>query len=229
MVRAAESPAPHAKDGPVDKLLDIVHAGERYVVIDKPAGLLSVPGKGEHNQDCAARRVQEMFPRATGPLVVHRLDMDTSGLLVFGLDADAQRELSMQFEQRKTDKRYVAVVDGRLGAESGVVELPMRADIERRPIQIVDHVHGKPSCTKWTLLAIEPERCRVELEPVTGRTHQLRVHMAAIGHPILGDVLYGPQPRTREASPRLLLHASMLEFDEPGSGQRVRFERRPAF
>lgn len=209
--------------------LRILRATDRYVVIDKPSGLLSVPGKGEQKQDCAASRVLEHFPSATGPIVVHRLDMDTSGLLVFGLDADAQRELSMQFERRTTAKSYVAVVDGRLDAEAGEVDFPMRADIENRPVQVIDHVQGKPSLTKWQMLAIEPDRCRVRLDPVTGRTHQLRVHMAAIGHPILGDVLYGPQPQTAKASPRLLLHASMLEFAEPGTGVRVRVESSPDF
>jgi tRNA pseudouridine32 synthase/23S rRNA pseudouridine746 synthase len=186
---------------------------------------LSVQGKGEDGLDNAAARVREAFPRATGPLVVHRLDMDTSGLLVFGLDADAQRELSMQFEARQVEKRYVALVDGLMNAESGEIDVPMRADIENRPVQIVDLVQGRASVTRWRLLALETDRSRVELEPLTGRTHQLRVHMAHAGHAIVGDVLYGPQPRTAEMSPRLCLHAAMLSFREPGrGGAMVRFE-----
>lgn len=196
-----------------------MHAAERYVVVDKPAGLLSVPGKGPENQDCVSSRVRQMFPHATGPMVVHRLDMDTSGLIVVALDADAQRELSMQFEQRRTSKRYVALVDAVVSAESGVIDLPMRADIENRPMQIIDHEHGKPSVTKWSVLTLEVDRSRLELEPVTGRTHQLRVHLAAAGMPILGDVLYGPQPRTSTLCERLCLHACRLGFLEPGKGE----------
>jgi tRNA pseudouridine32 synthase/23S rRNA pseudouridine746 synthase len=210
--------------------INIVHAGERYVVIDKPAGLLSVQGKGEENKDCAAARVREAFPAASGPLVVHRLDMDTSGLLVFGLDADAQRELSMQFEARDVEKRYVALVDGLVTAQSGEIDVPIRADIENRPVQIIDREQGRASVTRWRLLALETDRSRLELEPLTGRTHQLRVHMAHAGHAILGDVLYGPQPRTAGLYPRLCLHASKLEFREPGRGGRtVRFESRAGF
>jgi tRNA pseudouridine32 synthase/23S rRNA pseudouridine746 synthase len=214
----------------VSSKIKIVHATERYVVIDKPAGLLSVPGKGEENKDCASERVRAAFAGATGPVVVHRLDMDTSGLLVFGLDADAQRELSMQFEGREVEKRYVALVDGLMSAQSGEIDAPMRADIENRPVQIIDHEQGRASVTRWRLLALETDRSRLELEPLTGRTHQLRVHMAHAGHAILGDVLYGPQPRTASLFPRLCLHASMLEFREPGrGGVKVRFESRVPF
>lgn len=209
--------------------LTIVRAAPRYVVVDKPAGMLSVPGKGEDKQSCAASRVRELFPASSGPLVVHRLDMDTSGLLVFGLDADAQRDLSMQFEARGVFKRYVALVDGTPPAERGVIDLPMRADLDDRPVQIIDRVQGRSSVTRWRLLSIETDRSRLELEPVTGRTHQLRVHLAAVGMPILGDVLYGPQPATASLAPRLCLHASVLEFAEPGGGGRVRVESRTPF
>jgi tRNA pseudouridine32 synthase/23S rRNA pseudouridine746 synthase len=203
--------------------LTIIQATDRYVVIDKSVGLLSVPGKGESKQDCAAARVRKHFPRATGPLVVHRLDMDTSGLMVFALDTDAQRELSAQFEARTVFKQYIALVDGVLPAESGEIELPMRLDVDRRPLQIIDHEHGRPSLTYWSMLAIETDRSRVLLTPHTGRTHQLRVHLAALGHPILGDVLYGPQPRTATLAPRLCLHASALTFSEPGTTMRSSF------
>lgn len=209
--------------------LRIVCQGERYVVIDKPAGLLSVPGKGEHNQDCAASRVRAAFPHASGPLVVHRLDMDTSGLLLFALDPDAQRDLSAQFEARTVAKEYTALVAGLLPAETGVIDLPMRADVTRRPLQIIDHELGRPSSTAWRVLALETDRTRVQLVPHTGRTHQLRVHCAAIGHPILGDVLYGPQPETAHAAPRLLLHASSLSFRPPSESQLVTYTSTPTF
>ncbi len=198
--------------------LNVVQATPRYVVIDKPAGMLSVEGKGEHNKDCAAARVRECFAGATGPLVVHRLDMDTSGLLVFGLDAEAQRELSMQFQNREVQKRYVALVEGVMGAERGEIDVAMRADVENRPRQVVDVERGRASVTKWRLLSVEVDRSRVELEPLTGRTHQLRVHMAHVGHAIVGDVLYGNGERGGE---RLMLHASWLRFRAPGSGEWV--------
>ncbi len=201
-------------------LVKVVKATSRYVVIDKPAGMLSVEGKGEHNKDCAASRVRECFPAATGPLVVHRLDMDTSGLLVFGLDPAAQRELSGQFENREVEKRYVALVRGVMGAERGEIDVPMRADTENRPMQIVDVARGRASVTGWRLLSVETDRSRVELTPRTGRTHQLRVHMAHVGHAIVGDVLYGDG----DGAERLMLHAAGLGFREPGGGGMVRFE-----
>lgn len=198
------------------------------MVIEKPAWLLSVPGKGKAGRDCAAARVRGMFPGATGPLVVHRLDMETSGLMVFALNESAQRELSRQFEERVVEKQYVALVSRasygrehaeRLAAESGEISLPLRADIENRPVQIVDLVHGREAVTRWRVLGREIDRVRVLFEPRTGRTHQLRVH-AALGleHPIIGDGLYGGEP-----AERLMLHASRLSFLEPGTEARVEF------
>jgi len=210
-----------------DDGLRIVHAAAAYVVVCKPAGMLSVPGKGPHNQDCVASRVREMFPTSKGPLIVHRLDMDTSGLLVLGLTSDAQRLLSGQFEKRQVDKAYVAVVAGRLGAERGEIDLPIRPDIERRPLQIVDHEHGRPSSTRWRLVALDAERSRVELEPVTGRTHQLRVHMAEIGHPLVGDPVYGPRrkaPAPLADFPRQALHAWRLALVHPATGNAMEWE-----
>lgn len=210
--------------------LNVVHEDRRFVVIDKPAGLLSVPGKGPSKQDCAAARVRAAFPRATGPVVVHRLDMETSGLLVLALDEDAQRELSAQFEFRTVDKAYTALLDGLLDRDHGEVRLPLRADLDRRPLQVVDFEHGRAAVTRFRVLAREIDRTRVRFEPVTGRTHQLRVHAAyprpagpaggdIIGHPILGDVLYG---RTASAE-RLMLHASELSFLHPSTGRRLAF------
>ncbi|MBX3385435.1 MAG: RluA family pseudouridine synthase [Phycisphaeraceae bacterium] len=207
--------------------LPVIHTAERFVVVNKPAGMLSVPGKGPDKQVCAASLVASMFPYASGPLIVHRLDMDTSGLMVFALDEHAQRDLSAQFERRKIEKSYTAVVCGRVPAEAGSIDEPMRLDVERRPIQIIDPDQGRPALTRWRLLSLEPDRSRLELSPVTGRTHQLRVHLAHIGHPILGDVLYGPQPQTARSADRLFLHASYLSFLAPTRGSTVRTHSQP--
>lgn len=211
---------PSASPEPGDASLAVVQATTRYVVVDKPAGMLSVPGKGPDKADCVASRVRAMFPAATGPLVVHRLDMDTSGLLVLGLDPDAQRDLSMQFERREVDKAYIALLDGVVAGDSGVIDLPIRLDVDRRPIQIVDHVRGRSAVTRWRVLAREIDRTRVLMEPATGRTHQLRVHAAeGLGCPIIGDVLYGDP----SSGPRLMLHAGALSFRGPGARARVTF------
>jgi tRNA pseudouridine32 synthase/23S rRNA pseudouridine746 synthase len=205
--------------------MKVILATARYVVVDKPSGLLSVPGKGAHKQDCVPARVQALFPHATGPLVVHRLDMETSGLLVLGLDPDAQRELSGQFERRETEKRYIALLRGDLPSDQGEVRLPIRPDIENRPYQIVDHVHGRPALTRYRVLSRETDRTRVEFIPVTGRSHQLRVHAAiGLGHPIVGDVLYGDGE-----GERLMLHAAELGFREPGTGRWVLVSSPPPF
>lgn len=188
-----------------------------------------MPGKGEQKQDCAASRVRMAFPHAVGPLVVHRLDMDTSGLLVLALDEDAQRRLSAQFERRTVTKAYVALVHGVPGAESGVIDVPLRADIERRPIQIVDPVQGREAITRWNVVALEPDRTRLRLVPETGRTHQLRVHCAHIGHPIIGDVLYAPLAAPMFAGERLMLHATELGLDDPTDGSRVQVMSPPPF
>lgn len=201
--------------------LRIVHADAHLLVIDKPAGLLAVPGRGEAKRDCLAARVQEEFADA---LVVHRLDQPTSGLMVFARGLDAQRRLSGAFERREVGKRYVAVVSGCPTEASGRIDLPLAADWPNRPRQQVDRVHGKASLTCWRVLATDAERdcSRLELEPLTGRSHQLRVHLAAIGHPILGDALYAP-PGIRLRASRLLLHASALAVPHPATGEPVRF------
>jgi len=185
-------------------MMRIVHADDRLVVIDKPAGMLSVPGRTE--PDCASARVQVIHPDA---LIVHRLDQATSGLLLFARGAEAQRELSADFAERRVGKVYIALVAGQLDGE-GLIDLPVGADWPNRPRQQVDLDRGKPSQTRWRVLAHEGDHTRVALEPLTGRSHQLRVHMAALGHAILGDTLYAT-PHIAAASPRLLLHASELQ------------------
>ncbi|MCA9272257.1 MAG: bifunctional tRNA pseudouridine(32) synthase/ribosomal large subunit pseudouridine synthase RluA [Phycisphaerales bacterium] len=211
--------------------LRLVHVDQRFVVVDKPAGLLSVPGRGPDKADCVIARVLELFPEATGPMVVHRLDMDTSGLLVVALDAGAQRDLSVQFQDRLTRKAYVALVDGIIERDTGYVDLPLRVDWPNRPIQIVCMDEGKPAQTEYRVLARETERTRLELIPVTGRTHQLRVHCAdpqGLGAPILGDRLYAHGP-ARDDHPRLMLHAARLSIRPPGSKRLVDFESEVPF
>jgi tRNA pseudouridine32 synthase/23S rRNA pseudouridine746 synthase len=206
--------------------LAIVYVDEHVAVINKPPRFLSVPGKGPANQDCVASRARDLFPDAVGPLIVHRLDMDTSGLLVLGLTPHAQRELSRQFEQRLTSKAYIAVVAGDLSQDEGEVALPIRTDIDNRPHQIVDFTHGKPSITRFTVLSRGPGRTRLRLIPVTGRTHQLRVHCASgLRTPIVGDPLYGDAT----ISPRMLLHAAELGFTHPVTHTSLRFDCPPDF
>lgn len=187
------------------------------IVADKPSGLLSVPGRGPDKADCLAARVQALYPEA---LSVHRLDMDTSGLIVLGRGPAMHRALSMAFEQRQVHKAYEAVVDGLLADDEGEVDLPLIADWPNRPRQMVSHTLGKPSLTRWRVVARDAVagRTRLSLFPVTGRSHQLRVHLAAIGHAILGDDLYASS-QALAAAPRLLLHATTLELTHPASGQ----------
>lgn len=206
-------------------VLQIVHLDAACLVAVKPAGLLAVPGRGEHLQDCLAARVQAQYADA---LVVHRLDMATSGLMLFARGADAQRRLSRAFAPREVHKRYVAVVQGHIVLAEGTVgeiDLPLLADWPNRPLQKVDRVLGKPSLTRYRVLAFDAENgtTRVELEPISGRTHQLRVHLLAIGHPILGDRLYAPA-EVQAASDRLLLHATQLAFAHPVSGAPIEVE-----
>ena len=186
---------------------------DHLLVVDKPAGVLAVPGRGDDKLDCLSARVQACWPDA---LVVHRLDMATSGLMLFARGAAMQRELGRAFEDRRIGKRYVACVDGRLDAPQGLIDLPIGADWPRRPRQKVDLLHGKPSRTRWRVLGFDEHlhASRVELEPLSGRTHQLRVHLSAIGHAMLGDALYAAD-EVRARAPRLLLHASELQLLHP--------------
>jgi len=195
---------------------DFLFQDEHLVIVNKPAGLLSVPGRGEDKQDCLSARIQQRFPDA---LVVHRLDMATSGLMVFARGEVMQRELSRMFREREVTKRYVALVAGVLKNEVGEIDLPLIVDWPNRPRSKVDHELGKPSLTRYRLLGIEGGDSRVELEPITGRTHQLRLHLASIGHPIIGDTLY--EGRSAE---RLMLHATRLAFDHPITTKPLCFE-----
>lgn len=200
----------------------VLYQDDALLIANKPAGLLAVPGRGEDKQDCLIARLQYSFPDA---LVVHRLDMATSGLMVFARGAEMQRKLSVQFQERGVSKRYIAIVSGKLEKDTGEVALPLICDWPNRPKQKVDHTLGKPSLTRYRALGLEGTNTRIELEPVTGRSHQLRVHMAEIGHAILGDALYGDTA----SAPRLLLHASALSFPHPQHGQMLNFVAPPPF
>jgi tRNA pseudouridine32 synthase/23S rRNA pseudouridine746 synthase len=192
----------------------LLHLDEQLVVADKPAGLLSVPGRGADKADCLASRVAARVPDA---LVVHRLDMGTSGVIVLGRGPLMQQQLSIAFERRRVGKHYEALVAGLPAADAGEIDLPLLVDWPNRPRQAVNPAQGKPSLTRWQVIARDPQRgiSRLRLAPVTGRSHQLRVHLAAIGHPILGDELYAP-PAVHAAAPRLLLHACALALPAVG-------------
>ncbi len=199
-------------------MADLIHADAHLIVIDKPAGLLAVPGRGAVGRDCLAARVQQRWPDA---LVVHRLDMATSGLMLFARGAAMHRALSRAFAAREVAKRYEALVAGLPADDGGEIDAPIAADWPLRPRRVVDAAWGRPALTRWRVLARDAanERTRVALEPHTGRTHQLRVHLAHIGHPIVGDALYAPM----HAAPRLMLHACALAFMHPARGARVAF------
>lgn len=199
--------------GAMNDAFTLVHADAALVAVDKPAGLHTVPGRGALAHGSLAERVRHLHADA---LVVHRLDMATSGLVVFARGAAAQRALSIAFAARRVAKRYQAVVAGLVAAEEGAIELPLAADWPRRPRQCVDFERGKAALTRWRVLGRDAAAARtlLQLEPVTGRAHQLRVHLLAIGHPIVGDALYAPEP----AAPRLLLHACALALPHPLDG-----------
>ena len=202
--------------------IEIIYADKSILVVNKPAGLLSVPGRGKDKQDCLSSRLLQDYPDA---LTVHRLDLATSGVMVFARGAQVQCRLSQIFRERGVEKSYMAVVTGTPESETGDVDLPISTDWPNRPLQKIDHLAGKPSLTHYRLLSTDGCHSRLELHPVTGRTHQLRLHMAAIGHPILGDALYGDIA----SAPRLLLHAHSLSFAHPISGESLSFVRPPLF
>ncbi len=193
--------------------LRILYQDAQLLVLDKPSGLLSVPGKLEGRADCLQSRLVKTHPEA---LLVHRLDCDTSGVMIFARNKAAQGFLGQEFEQRRAQKTYIACVRGAIAGDSGHIDLPLAADWPNRPRQMVDHIHGRPAQTDWQVIARDETRTRVRLSPRTGRSHQLRVHMLALGHPILGDPLYDPADSAHH--PRLMLHAESLSLHHPATG-----------
>ena len=201
--------------------IQIVPPAAALLGINNPTLLLSGPGRAEDNRDCLVTRLQENgYPEAR---IVHRLDWETSGLIVLARDPDSHRELSRQFHDRETEKAYTALCWGQPATDSGSIDLPLRYDPPTKPRHVVDHEQGKHALTHWKVIARYAEYCRVELTPITGRSHQLRVHMLSIGHPLLGDRLYAHE-QALQAHERLCLHASMLSLTHPQSGERLRFE-----
>jgi tRNA pseudouridine32 synthase/23S rRNA pseudouridine746 synthase len=200
---------------------EVIYADASLLVVYKPSGLLAVPGRGAEKQDCLARRVQAEFRAA---LIVHRLDMSTSGLMVLARGPEMHRRLSILFQERQVEKSYSAVVEGALAVPCGSIDLPLSADWPNRPRQKVDLASGKPALTRYRLLGYQPgnDSSRLELQAETGRTHQLRVHLLALGHPILGDALYA-SVAVQAKAPRLLLHAERLAFAHPEHGQAMSF------
>lgn len=208
--------------------LTIVHEERSFVVVDKPSGLLSVPGKGAANQDCVVSRFRELYPDSIVQPSVHRLDQDTSGLLVMARTEAAHRNLSIQFMERLVGKRYVALLDGIVDENAGIIELAFRLDPDNRPYQVYDPEKGKLGTTRWRKLGIEQGCTRVEFMPMTGRTHQLRLHAAhekGLGVPIVGDRLYG----AGTGPGQLKLHASILRFRHPDDRSPLTFSSPPPF
>lgn len=209
---------------PPDTPLDVVHEDHEILVVNKPAGLLSVPGKGPELADCLIARLQEVFPTA---LLVHRLDRDTSGVMVFGLTPHAQRHLGLQFEKRHVKKTYVARLWGRLEPRTGTVDLPLIVDWPNRPLQKVCHETGRAAQTDWRVVSYGDNETRVRFMPKTGRSHQLRVHALALGHVILGDPLYAEGP-ARDFE-RLMLHSEELRLRHPDGGAGLKFRVKAPF
>jgi tRNA pseudouridine32 synthase/23S rRNA pseudouridine746 synthase len=208
--------------------MEIIFIDPLFVIINKPSGLLSVPGRDPAMQDCAVNRIKALFPDCIDQPAVHRLDMDTSGLMAVARTRTAHRNLSLQFANQRVEKRYIALLEGIPTQQSGEIALPFRLDTNNRPYQIHDPLHGKMGITRWRLIAIEGNRSRIEFTPLTGRTHQLRLHAAhplGMGIPIVGDRLYGSGPRPGE----LLLHATSLSLRHPVSDERMTWQTLPSF
>jgi len=204
---------------PANPWLDVVHQDDDILVLNKPSGLLSVPGKAPEHADCLEARAKAAFPEAR---IVHRLDMDTSGIIVLAMNAAAHRHLGLQFERRKTEKTYIADIWGQPTEDQGEINLPLRCDWPNRPKQMVCFEHGRSALTRWEVAERSRHSCRVVLRPFTGRSHQLRVHMQTLGHPILGDRFYATG-EALVASHRLNLHAAELFLHHPADGSWVRF------
>ena len=202
---------------PPQSPIDIIYEAADYIIVNKPAGLLSVPGKTQ--PDCLEARLKAQYPLL---LTVHRLDMATSGLMIFALTPQAQRHLGLQFEKRQIEKTYMAQVYGHVADDKGRIELPLIADWPNRPRQKICHQSGKAALTDWEVIRRDTASTRLALYPKTGRSHQLRVHMHALGHPILGDRIYAIDP-IFEAAPRLMLQACEIAFREPSGGGAVHY------
>ncbi len=203
----------------------IIYADQDIVIANKPSGLLSVPGRGPEKQECLLSHLLPFYPNIK---IVHRLDMDTSGLMVLGLNAEAHRHLSRQFQERETSKTYHAICAGIPAHNEGAIKLPMRCDWEKRPLQMIDFQYGKSAETHWKVIQQNSRSFLVELTPITGRSHQLRLHMKSLGHPILGDNLYA-DPISLKESTRLQLHATTLSFQHPKTQQTLTFTVTPPF
>jgi len=208
---------------PQDPLV-VLHEDAEVLLVDKPSGLLSVPGKGPDLADCLMSRIQKVFPQA---LLVHRLDRDTSGVMIFAMTPHAQRHLGLQFEKRMTRKTYVARVWGVPVEPSGIIELPLIVDWPNRPLQKVCHETGKPALTEWKRIKDEGKTSRIRMHPKTGRSHQLRVHMLSLGHPILGDPFYATG--AARDFPRLMLHSEELRFKHPQGGRSIKIRSAAPF
>ncbi len=212
---------------PPDNGLDVIYEDEALLVVDKPSGLLSVPGRGADKQDSLLLRARQHWPEAE---CVHRLDMETSGVMVMAIGKSTQRALNKLFQQRRVKKNYIAVVDGNVAGQEGEIDLPLICDWPNRPRQKVDFRSGKPSRTRFSVLGYNRlnDTTRLSLQPATGRSHQLRVHMQALGHCIVGDSLYA-LPNVRDKASRLLLHASEISFEHPLNGRHSQFSARIPF
>ena len=215
-----KKPGPFIYAPPLEPYLTVIQRDEDLLVLSKPSGLLSVPGRLAEHADCLETRARESFAEAR---IVHRLDKDTSGVIVMAMNAKAHRHLGLQFERRHVAKTYIAKVWGEMAEDHGEVDLPLRCDWPNRPLQMVDHELGKPAKTGWQVLERKSGVTRVKLTPHTGRSHQLRVHMCELGHPILGDVFYAHE-EARAASRRLCLHAQSLGLHHPTGGEWMEFE-----
>ncbi|MCK5683909.1 RluA family pseudouridine synthase [bacterium] len=208
--------------------ITIIHKDKTFVVISKKSGFLSVPGRRPEHKDCVTERVKELFPECIEQPSVHRLDMDTSGLMVVALTKESHRNLSIQFQDRWTEKTYIALLDGIVEGDCGMIELAFRLDVDNRPIQIYDPESGKMGITQWKKLEVKDGITRIEFTPVTGRTHQLRVHSShhlGLGIPIVGDPFYG----TETEIGKLKLHANFLSFYHPETEEKLSFYSDPSF